>query len=171
MSVLDGITIAITATIFILFLMNGAIIVGNIGSAFLSSNVISNTMATYPVFMAAIDTIYGADTWVVILYFGMWVIAILAAAFLESDAINLPLSIFMGIITIIVSFIISNAMHAVVGSSIYTSVISHFGNTQLILANLGALTTIFVLVYALVILARPLSSGGGISRSTIVVNP
>ena len=152
--------------------MNGAIIIQNIGNAFLSAGVINSSMPTYGVFLSAINTIYAADTWTVLLYFGLWVIAILAAAFLESETLNLPLTIFMGFAVVIVSFIISNAAHAVLGNPIYANVISHFGNTQLSLANLGALTLIFVFVYALVILARPLYSGGGVSRSsTIVVSP
>ena len=171
MSVLDGIAIAITVSIFILFFVNGTVIVSSVGNSFISNGAITPSMPTYNVFISAINTIYGADTWVVLLYFGLWTIAILTAAFLESDTINLPLSIFMGIVTIIISFIISNVMHGIVDNSAYVNVISHFANTQLILANLGAFTALFVVVYALVILARPLNIGGGISRSTVVVEP
>lgn len=167
----DGIAIGITFIIFVMFFINGSLIVSYIGAAFLNSGAITPQMATYNVFNSAIDTIYGADTWAVLLYFGLWVVAILAAAFLESEAINLPLSIFMGVITIIISFVLSNVMHAVVSNQAYASVIGHFANTQLILANLGAFTTLFVVVYALVILARPVSGNGGISRSSIVVMP
>lgn len=171
MSVLDGLAIGITACIFVMFFINGALIVENVGSAFIAAGAITPQMSTYNVFINSINTIYTADTWFVLLYFGLWTISILAAAFLESDMINFPLSIFMGAITIIISFVISNAMHAVISSLAYTSVISHFPATQLIMANLGTLTAFFVIVYALVILARPLAGGSGISRNTIVVTP
>lgn len=171
MSVLDGIAIGITISIFIMFFINGALVISSVATAFSSLNVITPQMSTYGVYTADLNIIYGADTWAVLLYFGLWFIAILTAAFLESDAINLPLSIFMGVITIIISFVISNAMHAVLSNPAYATVISHFPNTQLILGNLGAFTALFVIVYAIVILARPISGGGGISRSTIVVEP
>jgi hypothetical protein len=171
MSVMDGIAIGITVCIFILFFLNGAIIISNIGNAFLEANAINSSMPTYGVFITAIDTIYAADTWTVLLYFGLWFVAILAAAFLDTNTINLPLSIFMGVITVVIAFIISNVMHAVVGNPIYSPVIAQFSQTQFLLANLGAFTALFVLVYSIVILAHPLNTGGGISHGTIVVNP
>jgi hypothetical protein len=171
MSVLDGLTIGITVSIFILFFLNGTLVVGSVNSAFITLNAITPQMSTYNVYVSAINSIYGADTWVVILYFGLWIVAILTAAFLESDTINLPLGIFMGIITIIISFVISNAMHAIVANPAYSGIISHFTDTQLILANLGTFTALFIIVYVLVILARPLGGGGGISRNSIEVLP
>ncbi|MEM3247682.1 MAG: hypothetical protein QW207_04070, partial [Candidatus Micrarchaeaceae archaeon] len=151
-----------------------AIIVSNVGNAFLANNDITPQMATYSVFTSSINTIYSADTLFVLLYFGLWTMAILAAAFIESETINLPLTIFVGVAVIFLSFIISNVMRSVLSSQIYASVIQHFPNTQLLLANLGALTTLFIFVYALVILARPLYSGGvpgGGTRTTVWVEP
>ncbi|MEM3245732.1 MAG: hypothetical protein QXN16_03110 [Candidatus Micrarchaeaceae archaeon] len=174
MSVLDGISIAIVACLFILFFLNGAIIVSNVGNSFIANNDITPQMATYGVFTSAINTIYSADTLFVLLYFGLWMMAILAAAFIESEAINLPLTIFIGIIVIFVSFVISNVMRSVLSSPIYASVIQHFAYTQLLLANLGAITALFIFVYAIVILARPLYSGGvpgGGTRTSVWVEP
>jgi hypothetical protein len=157
--------------VFALFGLTGAILVGNVGQAFVSSGAINNSMSTFGVFSSAINTIYSFDTLCILLYFGLWVISILAAAFLESEALNLPIAVFMGIITIFISFVISNAAHAIATNPIYATVIQHFGQTQLILANLGALTAVFVIIYALVILARPLYTGHAPgSHSTIVVN-
>jgi len=174
MSVLDALTIAITAILFALVFLNGTLIVTNVGTAFVSANAITPSMSTYGVFNSAINTIYVGDTLFVLLYMGLWIVAILAAAFIESETINLPLTIFLGVIIIIISFIISNAMHAVLGSPIFATVIQHFGDTQMILANLGAITAIFVFLYAVVILARPLYQGGlpgGGTSSTIMVGP
>ena len=171
---LDALTIGIAMILFVLIFLNGALIVNNIGSAFISANAITSSMSTYGVFISAMNTIYVGDTLAVLLYFGLWFVAVLAAAFIESETINLPLTIFLGVIIIITSFIISNAMHAVLGSPIYSTVIQHFKDTQFILANLGAITAIFVFVYALVILARPLYQGrlpGGGTSSTILVGP
>jgi len=174
MSVLDALTISITAILFALFFLTGELITTNIGTAFTSINVITPSMPTYKVFNSAINTIYIGDTLFVLLYMGLWIVAILAAAFIESETINLPLTIFLGVIIIIISFIISNAMHAVLGSPIYATVIQHFGDTQMILANLGAITALFIFLYAVVILARPLYQGGlpgGGTSSTFVVGP
>jgi len=174
MSVLDALTIAITSILFALFFLTGTLITTNVGTAFTSINAITPSMATYKVFNSSLNSIYVADTLFVLLYMGLWIVAILAAAFIESETINLPLTIFLGVIIIIISFIISNAMHAVLGSPIYATVIQHFGNTQMILANLGAITALFIFLYAVVILARPLYQGGlpgGGTSSTLVVGP
>ena len=174
MSVLDALTISITAILFALFFLTGTLITTNVGTAFTSINDITPSMATYKVFNSSLNSIYVADTLFVLLYMGLWIVAILAAAFIESETINLPLTIFLGVIIIIISFIISNAMHAVLGSPIYATVIQHFGDTQLILANLGAITALFIFLYAVVILARPLYQGGlpgGGTRSTIMIGP
>lgn len=116
-------------------------------------------MSTWGVFNSAINTIFAADTYIIFLYMGLWVISILAAAFLESEVLNLPLTIFAGVIVIFVSMIISNAAHTILRSAIYSTVIMHFGQTQFLLANLGSFSALFVLVYALVIIARPTFSG------------
>ena len=158
--VLDALSIALVTIIFFMIFLNGTIIVSSIGSALLNAGAITNTMSTYNVFTSAINTVYAADTYTIFLYFSLWIVSILAAAYLESEVINLPLTVFMGIITIFISFIISNAMHAVMGNAIYSTIIMHFPQTIFLMANLGTVTTLFVFVYALVILARPMFQGG-----------
>ena len=170
--VLDILSISILVCLFILIFLNGTIVVQNIATGLITANAITPSMPTYNVFESAINTIYSFDTAIILLYFGLFIISILAAAFLESESLNLPLTVFMGIIAIFISFIISNAMHAVVGNPIFATVIQHFGNTQLLLANMGALTAFFVIVYAIVILARPTFTGnapGGGGGTTIEV--
>lgn len=158
--VLDILSISVTVCIFVLIFINGTIVVTSVANGMIAANAITPSMATYPVFVAVVNSIYSADTAVTLLYFGLWIVSIIAAAYLESETINFPLTIFMGVVTIFISFIISNAMHGVMGAAIFSTVISHFQYTQLIMANLGALTTFFVFVYSLVILARPTFTGG-----------
>ncbi len=169
MSILDTISIAIVTVIFVLVFLNGAILVQNVGTAFENANAINPGMSTYPVFISAINTIYSADTATVLLYISLWIIVIILGAWLDSEPISLPFAIFMGVICIMVSFVISNAMHAVMGNAIYATVIQNFSQTQYLMANLGALTALLVLVYSIVILARPQYGGGGIGGSRIEV--
>lgn len=164
--VLDALSIAVVVVIFALIFINGTILVSSIGTAFINSGAITNTMSTYGVFNSAINSIYVGDSAVILLYFGLWIVSILAASYLESETINLPLTIFMGIITIFVSFIISNAMHAVLANPLFSGVIAHFGMTQFLMANLGAFTALFVFIYALVILARPTFTGNAPGSSS-----
>lgn len=173
--VLDVLSIGIVVCAFSLIFLNGTIIVQSIANGLLTAGAITPSMPTYGVFESAINTTYSFDTIVVLLYFGLWIISILAASFLESETINLPLTVFMGVVAIFLSFVISNVMHAVVGNPIFASVIAHFGQTQLLLANLGAFTALFVVVYSIVILARPTftgnAPGGGGGTSTIIIGP
>ncbi len=165
MSYLDYLAIAIVVLAFSMVVLTGALVTQNIFTGLLNSSAITPSMPTYKLFTDTSHVIYSLDLGIVLLYFGMCIISVFAAAYLESEPINLPLSIFFGIVTILISFVISNAAHAIMGSSEFSSVIGSYPNTLILFADLPVFTALFILLYAAVIIARPyIGSHGSVAN-------
>ena len=166
MSYLDGLAIGITTLAFTMIIVTGILIIQPVFSGIESSGAITNTMPTYGVFVADAQVIYSFDVLITMFYFGAFIISILAAGFLESDPVNLPLGIFMGVATIFISFIISNAAHAILAQPAFADVVGHIPNTLELFVNLPIYTALFILLYVAVTVARPLLRGGSNPTST-----
>jgi len=161
MSYMDGLIIAITIFAFALIIINGMLVVQGVINGISNAGVITPNMATYNLFVSDGQIIYSFDVGILLLYFGLFIVAILSAAFLESQTINLPIGIFMGVVTIFISFIISNIAHGIFTQPAYAGVIGHIPNTILLFANLPIYTAIFIAMYVTVIVARPLITTSG----------
>ena len=94
--------------------------------------------------------------------FFMVMIAILAgAALTPTNPIVIPVTFFVMLVVLLLTFLTSNAAHTFLGATIFQSVAGIFPNIEGLWANLGPIEFVFFLLLMGVEAMRSRSSGGG----------
>ena len=88
---------------------------------------------------------------------------LLAAAVVPTNPIVIPLTFITMLITLLLTFMTSNAAHALLGSTIFSSVVGDFPTIEYMWANFAPIEFVFFLALMIIEAMRSRSSGGGYS--------